>query len=232
MLAVRQVVQRCIPERSLYSIVSPFRYLFYDAWNILDTTTIMCVMAAFVFRVIAQRQARGPPPNEGGEDEPSSFYLAQVLLAASAPLLFARILALSQIDDTLGPMTQIIWTMLSHLARFSVFVVVVTASFAVTFLVLVASCDDDHVLTTAYGNFADAYLSMFRAMLGDFDFDTLEFASECGLPSLTESALVGLLVLYLVIMSILLLNLLIAILSTVHAEVSGCVSLLQIMYQV
>ena len=36
-----------------------------------------------------------------------NFFAAQLFLAMSAPLLFSRVLFLSQIDDTLGPMTQV-----------------------------------------------------------------------------------------------------------------------------
>lgn len=148
------------------------------------------------------------------------FFIAQVLLASSAPLLFACILSLSQIDDTLGLLTQITWTMFSHLARFSAFVIVNIASFAVTFNELFFTCSEGSALNEAYGTFTDACLTMFRAMLGDFDFDNFKLVGQCNRPPQAEVAGVGLLVFYLAIMSILLLNLLIAVLSTVHAEVS------------
>ncbi|CAN0582989.1 unnamed protein product, partial [Ectocarpus sp. 12 AP-2014] len=35
-------------------MVSAFtRYVFYDTWNFLDTSTIGCILIAFIFRVIA-----------------------------------------------------------------------------------------------------------------------------------------------------------------------------------
>lgn len=184
----------------------------------------MCVAAAFVFRIIALHEDSTKQTTDGADANATglvtySFFMAQTLLAASAPLLFARVLSLSQIDDTLGPMTQIIWTMMSHLARFSVFVGVLIMSFAVAFHALFYECKDDY-LQKAYGTVARSCLTMFRAMLGDFYFDDLTAAKEyCRLPWAMDAA-VGLLVLYLVLVAILLLNLLIAVLSTVHAEAS------------
>lgn len=210
------------------------RYFFHDSWNILDTATICCVVVALPFRLQARFGGEGET-NAGagaGDDstrdvngvsmfsETGSFFMAQVLFAAAAPLLFSRILSLSQIDDTLGTMTQIIWTMLSHLARFSVFVAVLVASFALAFRVIFSTCDDGSHLSDEYGSYLDACLTMFKALLGDFSFDGFKSASEmCYVPAWVEDAGVVLLVVYLIIMSILLLNLLIAILATVHSEV-------------
>lgn len=39
---------------------------------------------------------------------PLHFFMAQFFLAASAPLLFSRVLFLAQIGRALGPMTQVI----------------------------------------------------------------------------------------------------------------------------
>lgn len=65
-----------------------------------------------------------------------------------------------------------------------------------------------------------ALLTLFKAMLGDFDFDVLlEADGMCERAPWSNAASVLLMVSYLVIMAILLLNLLIAVLSTAHAEV-------------
>ena len=206
------------------------RYLFQDAWNILDTSTILVVTVAFIFRIVAlneeaprQRHVEGAENGEMGflhtPGLGSSVLVAQALLASTAPLLFARILSLSQIDDTLGPMTQIIWGMLSHLARFSVFFVVLIMSFALTFNVLLGGCEAGN---GSYVSFAYANLSLFKAMLGDFDFEDIMGTEECGYQPFTKNAATVLLVVFLVIVAILLMNLLIAVLSTVHAEVRRC----------
>lgn len=74
-----------------------------NAWNVLDTLTILCVMVAFVSRIIGVVYYT----EDTKETDIRAFYVAQLFLAISAPLLFARVLSLSQIDDTLGPMTHV-----------------------------------------------------------------------------------------------------------------------------
>lgn len=77
------------------------RYAGKDTWNVLDALTVICALVAFIARLRAM-------PTFGGTSEPGgSFFLAQFFLAASAPLFFARLLLLPQIDGALGPMTQV-----------------------------------------------------------------------------------------------------------------------------
>lgn len=56
-----------------------------DTWNFLDTTTICCILHAVVFRMIAL--------------DDQGFLFAQFFYALSAPLLFSRLLILSQLLD-------------------------------------------------------------------------------------------------------------------------------------
>ncbi|CAM9784847.1 unnamed protein product, partial [Scytosiphon promiscuus] len=194
------------------------RYVGNDTWNVLDALTVVCVLVAFIARLLAM-------PRFGGPSEPAgSFFLAQFFLAASAPLFFARLLLLPQIDGTLGPMTQIIWKMLSQTLRFSVFLVIFMASFALSFQSLFHGCDNDSMLGESFGHFHQALVVVFGAPLGDFSFHELfdEAADQC--PDHPASNWVGdagtlLLVAYLVVMAVILFNLLIAILSTAHFEV-------------
>ena len=72
----------------------------HDTWNLLDTSSIVFVVVAFIFRLRGLTRFGGP--DEPGDD----FFLAQVFLAWSTPFLFSRLLLFSQIDDTLGPMIQ------------------------------------------------------------------------------------------------------------------------------
>lgn len=69
---------------------------FYDRWNFLDVSTVAFIFTAFVFRMM-----------ELNSGENQHLFLAQFFLAASAPLLFSRVLFLSQIGSALGPMTQV-----------------------------------------------------------------------------------------------------------------------------
>lgn len=73
-----------------------FRY-FYDRWNFLDVTTVLFVSISFTFRMMELKSG-----------DSLHFFLAQFFLAASAPLLFSRVLFLAQIGRALGPMTQVI----------------------------------------------------------------------------------------------------------------------------
>lgn len=56
--------------------------------------------------------------------------------------------------------------MLFHLARFSIFMLVVMCSFALAFHSLYSKCGDGDALNEVYSTFSDSLLDMFRAMLG------------------------------------------------------------------
>lgn len=117
------------------------------------------------------------------------------------------------------PLLQIIWTMLSQLARFSLFLVVLMTSFALTFHALFYACGDDVDTGESFGSFTASLLTTFAAMLGNFDFDVFKAVPECGQPKWAYDVGVIILVVYEILMAILLLNLLIAVLSTAHAKV-------------
>ncbi|CAN0037159.1 unnamed protein product, partial [Scytosiphon promiscuus] len=202
------------------------RYFAKDNWNILDTASILFVLITFICRMIAYiAQFSTAPVNILGNTlVVQSLFIAKFFLAAMAPLLCARVLSLAQVDNTLGPMTQIIWAMLFHLVRFSIFMVVVMCSFALAFHSLYSSpnCGDGDDLYEVYSTFHDSLLDMFMAMLGDTSFEHFQKSLNptCKGPSWEFDAGIFLLVTYIVIMAILMLNLLIAILSTVHDKVS------------
>ena len=73
----------------------------HDTWNFIDAMSIIFVVVAFTFRL---RGTLDPGPSASPSDD---FFLAQFFLAASTPFFFARLLLLSQIDETLGPMIQV-----------------------------------------------------------------------------------------------------------------------------
>lgn len=117
--------------------------------------------------------------------------------------------------------------MVAHLARFSAFVILVMASFALAFHALFAHCANEEIgvgevnhLEISFGTLGASLVSVFEAALGQFEFD--EFSHEnnsCGLPPRARYAGMFVMILYLIIMAILLMNLLIAVLSTAHTEV-------------
>ncbi|CAM9651710.1 unnamed protein product [Ectocarpus fasciculatus] len=205
------------------------RYFSKDNWNILDTASIFCILLAFTFRIIAYIEDF----NQAATTILGNTLIGQAsikannsrfALAAIAPLLFARVLSLAQVDNTFGPMTQIIWNMLFHLARFSVFMLVVMVSFALAFHSLYSdpNCSEGDELFESYSTIRESLLDMFKAMLGDPNFNRFEAGRNltCTGPSWEFDAGITLLTMYVVLQAILMLNLLIAVLSTVHDTVS------------
>lgn len=94
------------------------------------------------------------------------------------------------------------------------------ASYAVAFHSLFVTCNADAPdLVKQFGTFWSSLLFLFGAMLGNFEFDLFDAVDSCNRPAWAYDVSVWMLVLYEVIMAILLLNLLIAVLSTVHASV-------------
>lgn len=79
--------------------------------------TIIVIAVAFVARIVGLGGHWSVNDDAGVQDQEDTdestalsrdaFFLARFFLAAIAPLLFSRLLFLSQIDDTLGPMTQV-----------------------------------------------------------------------------------------------------------------------------
>lgn len=98
--------------------------------------------------------------------------------------------------------------MTRELVRFSIVMLVILLGFAMSL----------HALFSGSGyTYGDAFLDLFRAMLGDLDlFETIK-ENDSG----REDVATTLVVAYLVIMTIMMLNLLIAVLSTAHAKVHG-----------
>ena len=81
-------------------------------------------------------------------------------------------LALRCLDASFS-LRQIIWKMMSQTLRFSVFLVIFMASFALSFHALFHNCDDDSQLGESFGNFHQALVVVFGAPLGDFSFQEL-----------------------------------------------------------
>ena len=126
--------------------------------------------------------------------------------------------------------------MMTELVQFSLVLLLVMLGFAASFSALYdtdtvlvqqldPSCDvRDHPVVMAFGEIGDSLLTIFVAMLGEFDFSVFYERYEngdgldCGGVMHIEAG-VALMVIYLVIMAVMLLNLLIAVLSTAHAEV-------------
>ncbi|CAM9231614.1 unnamed protein product [Scytosiphon promiscuus] len=133
-----------------------------------------------------------------------AYPVAKALFALSAPLLVSRILFFAQLLRVQGLMIQVIFSMVKLLLQFGVVMGVVMIGFAMSFYVLFEESE----------SFGETFLSLFNAMFGDADFD----AFSGGPHDLVATIL---LVAYIVVMTIVLLNLLVAVLSTSHARVQG-----------
>lgn len=106
------------------------------------------------------------------------------------------------------------------------FIILAMASFALAFYALYFTCEagdtnNDRPLHESFKTFGTSLITVFEAALGQFDFEQFDRASEyCNRPEWARHAGIFLLMAYLIIMAVLLMNLLIAVLSTAHAEVS------------
>eukprot|EP00752_Nemacystus_decipiens_P005574 g5043.t1 len=120
----------------------------------------------------------------------------------SAPLVVSRILFFAQILPYQGPMIQVIFRMTSKILQFGAVMAVVMIGFAMAL----------HVLFRDLDSFGQTFLGLFKAMLGDTElFKDFSGGRYDGVASF-------LVIVYLFIVTIMLLNLLIAILSTAHAQ--------------
>ncbi|CAM9825189.1 unnamed protein product [Ectocarpus sp. 4 AP-2014] len=137
----------------------------------------------------------------GQVDDESS----RALYALSAPLAFARILFFAQILPSQGPMIQVMFSMTGLLAKFGMIMLLVMLGFVTSFYSLFKE-------TVAYGT---VWKAIFRATLGETDyFDEFSGTTFDGVATV-------LLVVYLVLLTIMMLNLLVAVLSTAHAKVDA-----------
>ncbi|CBJ29682.1 Ankyrin Repeat Transient Receptor Potential Channel [Ectocarpus siliculosus] len=129
----------------------------------------------------------------------------RALYALSAPLIFSRLLFFAQMLRFHGPMIQVVFSMTAELVKFGVVIIVVMLGFAMSF----------HALFGDVDTFGGTCLTLFKAMLGEVDF----FGSFPG--NQYDSVATALFVIYLVVIAVMLLNLLIAVLSTSHSKVEG-----------
>ncbi|CAM9341169.1 unnamed protein product, partial [Choristocarpus tenellus] len=184
---------------------------FSDVWNWMDVALLLCLTIALFSRATGLA-IEGSGDGGSGSD---ALFVSQLFLDVSAPLLFWRILFLAQVNTTLGPLVQTIFLMCRELLMFGAVIITIMLGFSSAFYAFFGGNSGiihDPPLE-GFSTYTNTVLTMFRAMLGDFSFEDFSEA---------EYGDVGkvLLVVYLTIMSIMLLNLLIAVLSTVHSEVN------------
>ncbi|CAM9146049.1 unnamed protein product [Discosporangium mesarthrocarpum] len=184
---------------------------FLDPWNKWDMLLLISLATGCAFRLVGEFDRRDDEEDARGWT-PST--VSHIFFACSSPLLFSRVLFYLQIFPAQGPLIRVIFSMIKLLVNFSVVLGVVILGFAVAFFALFwdaadRSGDDD---LNAFSTFEDAVLTLFGAMLGDYDLRGFG-------GSMYGNVGTALMVVYLALVTIMLLNLLIAVLSTAHATV-------------
>lgn len=126
------------------------------------------------------------------------------LYSVGSACLWLRILLLFRLTRFLGPLVKMIQNMMNDIMIFMILFVTQLIIFASMGTLLFASVDE-------YGSLYDALKTLFSAALGDFSFDTL--ADNNKNKYIGDSFLI----IFIILNTILLLNLLIAILSSTYA---------------
>lgn len=116
--------------------------------------------------------------------------------------------------------------MVSYLVKFSAVIGPVGVSFALAFYALLHRCnngnDEDSESEGAFRSFGSSILMVLEVALGDVNFgEFIEIEYNCNRPHWVTDAAIFIMVVYIFIMAILLMNLIIAVLSTAHMEVHG-----------
>eukprot|EP01006_Ploeotia_vitrea_P037380 TRINITY_DN66125_c3_g1_i1.p1 TRINITY_DN66125_c3_g1~~TRINITY_DN66125_c3_g1_i1.p1 ORF type:complete len:920 (+),score=537.65 TRINITY_DN66125_c3_g1_i1:235-2994(+) len=179
---------------------------FSSGWNILDIT----IYVSFVFIAFARIATRDVTDGDDTETHGALYRLQSsyvALMAVNSVLLWVRVSFIFAIHPTVGPLLRMMERMLTDLKNFLVLMALFIAGFALAMHFMLADKQDD------YRSWSNTILTLFRALLGDFDYDwgtadrTLQDFAE-----LLFSA-------YLIISNIMLLNMLIAMMSDSYAKV-------------
>ncbi|CAM9444927.1 unnamed protein product, partial [Discosporangium mesarthrocarpum] len=196
------------------------RSYYSDRWNMVDFALLSLLSVGLLFRMVTIVEG-----NTSGElNTWDNLFLAQFFFALSAPVLFSRLLFYIQIFPAQGPLIQVIFGMLRLLISFSVLLLVIILGFAVAF----QSLFRNDVCMPSFHEFDTSLITLFQAMLADFNVDGFfEGTVDCPVDNVelccngSPHGYVGiaLMVAYVTLMAICLLNLLIAVLSTAHANV-------------
>ncbi|CAM9403921.1 unnamed protein product [Ectocarpus sp. 12 AP-2014] len=177
-------------------ILTEFREILEDPWEYMrDQWNLLDVTSLILLLGGAIQRMYGQVDDES----------SRALYALSAPLAFARILFFAQILPSQGPMIQVMFSMTGLLAKFGMIMLLVMLGFVTSF----------YSLYKEYIAYGVVWKSIFRATLGETDyFDDFSGTTFDGVATV-------LLVVYLVLLTIMMLNLLVAVLSTAHAKVDA-----------
>ncbi|CAM9728979.1 unnamed protein product [Ectocarpus sp. 6 AP-2014] len=134
----------------------------------------------------------------------SDVHQGRALFALSAPLVFSRVLFFGQFLKRQGLVIQMMTILFGEMLQFALVLGTIMMGFTVSFYALFEEAK-------SYG---DVWLDVFKAMLGE-----VSVFSDIYEDSVYRDVARVLLVVYLTVVAVMLLNLLIAVLSTEHAKV-------------
>eukprot|EP00485_Elphidium_margaritaceum_P015088 CAMPEP_0202731060 /NCGR_PEP_ID=MMETSP1385-20130828/186951_1 /ASSEMBLY_ACC=CAM_ASM_000861 /TAXON_ID=933848 /ORGANISM="Elphidium margaritaceum" /LENGTH=2462 /DNA_ID=CAMNT_0049397343 /DNA_START=90 /DNA_END=7479 /DNA_ORIENTATION=- len=179
---------------------------YSDAQNYFDTVISAIFVTSIVIRIYAL--ASGPPCSDEPETEADCWHKGKlntvfvVLWASASITLWLRIINFCTLSHSLGPMVAMIFRMMGDIATFFTIMLILFVAFAMCLMFTLGD-----VLPEQFGSPTSAAATLFLALLGEFDFDYL------GTADISNGIFYfayGVQLLWLVIGSLVLLNLLIA----------------------
>ncbi len=177
-----------------FGISFPVPRYFLDLWNIMDLIAYSLALVAMPFMRERLCVLFGPYSM-------SVFCYEPELLACASLALWIRLLQVIGVVQSLGPFVRMIFMMMSDILIFFCIFSVFWFGFATAFLCVFKNAPSNDGFET----FTSSLLTLFNMMLGDADYSHIkENASDAG---------VALYILYMLTVSVLLLNLLIAAMS-------------------
>ena len=172
------------------------RLYFEDFWNWPELASPLLVGSGLVFNELLDDTAT-----------------ARVVHSVALVILWIRMLQVFERSESVGPLVAVIGRMLKLLLQFLALALVFVAAWSVGMFALLRGNDDSssEEWTTEYSSLSSSAFTMFRVYLGDSNYS---FAGADH--DVAAYAMYGA---YLMLTSVLVLNLLIAILSAEHAQV-------------
>lgn len=188
---------------------------FDDEWNVLD----MFIYSLFVGMAVLRLGTW----NDEERDSSSPSLSYDFLLSINAILLWVRASFVFKIHPSVGPLLRMMLRMLTDVINFALLMSLFVVGFSVSFYYLLSERSED-VGNDNYSSVGNATLTMFRAMVGDFDYGDFE-----GLDRDTRIFCQVLMSVYISISAVILLNMLIAMMSETYGDVQDQ-SILQYQY--
>ena len=198
----------------LFALKSKRRFEFVTLSNFMD----ICIFTVFATRIYLEYQyyVKGLSSLDDKDDIGTMYYdnifgkrndedLLDYMYSIGSACLYLRIIMLFRLTRFLGPLIKMIQNMINDIIIFMVLFVIQLIVFATIATLLFASVGD-------YASLSESLKTLFSAALGTFDFNVIG--------SNDKSEILGdaFLVVFIILNMILLLNLLIAILSSTYAQ--------------